>query len=234
MTGPGGVSGVEGGLQVRDVESLNFEGQIVFLGVPYSGAVGARFEMDVAALAAEPLGLVMKRTYDAARLTRHPHYEPLPRFEAGQFVPAGFERNPKPYEALSRILIGDPSQTFFTRASHDLVRFDGATPAAGADGRPTTVIRYRVVAPDAKLFFADAIGEGDRLHIRHPLPPGSEQVACDLAGVEVDGKQVTARLLGQALESWEETLYLHALVGADAGALSRLDLTVSLSIRQKE
>ncbi len=190
-----------------------------------SGAA-ARAEFDFAILSSAPLGHVVKRTLDSARLLRTLRAEPLPMKTPGRPVPGEYARQPRVLAALSRVLIGDPSSTPFHRPTQQPVR----TETGPVSGRRFEA-RFRVVHPEARHLFSDPCGDGDLLLLRVPLPPGSDRATADLRAVEIDGTRASASIAGQAFEDWDGKPWLVVALGAANGVLARRDLQVILDVR---
>lgn len=190
----------------------------------------ARIEMEAATLCSEPLGVVMKRTYDGVRTVRG---GPFPPFAEDGAVPEEYARAPRPFRAAARVLLGDPSMHPFARETQPPVRFDGMSELEATGGARIEVIRYTVTQPDARQAFLDPLGAGDRIHLRHPVSWGGDARAARLASVEAGGAAVEARLAGQAVESWEGTRFLHVVIEAVSGALCRPDATITLHVGPK-
>lgn len=193
----------------------------------------AKAELDLATLSNAPLGHVIKRQYDAARCVRTLKAEPLPVREDGRETPGEFKRQSRVLQVLARVLLGDPSMQPFHRPAQDPVRAEPAFERRGPDGRPEIVARYVVEHPEARHAFLDPITGKDRLHIRHDLPAGTREAFADLDSVELDGKKVPAKILGQAVEEWEGRARLHIVVGGEAGTLARRGLAVTLAVRAR-
>jgi hypothetical protein len=202
----------------------------VFAPLDDDGPESARIELEAATLCSEPLGMVMKRTYDAVRAVRG---APWPPFQEGDSVPDEYAAAPRPFRAAARVLLGDPSIQPFVRETQPPVRFDGRSEQESTDGARIEVIRYTVTQADAAQAFLDPIGGGDRIHLRHPVSWGTDARVARLASVDAAGSPVQARLTGQAVEAWEGTRFLHVVIAAEAGALRRPDATLTLHVAPK-
>jgi hypothetical protein len=181
-----------------------------------------------AILSDEPLGWVMKHSYDLAVLSSGataPTFE-LPR-DASK-APAGF--GGPLVQAATRILIGDPMLKLFSRQHASPLRYVSTQRATDREGRAVLSVTYRVGAWDCAGFFADPRGGDPEIHLKIPLPRDTSRAQAALTRAEAPGKAVEARLVASAVEQWRGDSILHVLVQGKALALEDLVLSFQITL----
>ena len=196
------------------------------------GATDARlvgYEWTAAILHGEPLGTAMKRAYDAAIMTQPSGPPTFPRLIPGRKPPEGLEGGM--VLAATRVLLGDPILMPHVRETARAVGVQDVYEGVTRAGDRVFTVRYRVEHPECVEYFTDPFSDGQRLHLRVPLPRGTRGATANLRSALANTEAIYAKIIAQAPEMWRGDEFLHVLIHGKELAQPGLVLTVDVVVR---
>jgi len=185
------------------------------------------------------LGEVIKHTYDAVVVANGGRRPDFPVLKGGEPMPAWSPQEVMLYGTASRLLFGDPRLRLCGPVNDPALRVHEPVGTGDVLSTIAKVANQNVGFSMMDTFESDMAtqtnGFNDRVYMEVLLPPGV-QVADVTADAIADGKPVTCRVVGYAVEEWGRERRLHAQVdlpstGYQRGPIRTKAATVTLTIR---